>query len=82
MKISYDKEADAMYIYWNENPVDNTIEVSNRIKVDLDQEGSLRGIEILFVSQALKNTDFLNLDFQLPRVGKVTFSLSEPQEVS
>ncbi len=82
MRISYDEKADAMYIYWTEKPVDKTTEISNRVKVDLDKEDNLRGIEILFVSKALKDTDFLNFDFQLPKIGKVSIALPEPQEAN
>lgn len=82
MRISYDEKADAMYIYWTEKPVDKTAEISNRVKVDLDNEDNLRGIEILFVSKALKDTDFLNLEFQLPKIGKVSIELPAPQEAN
>jgi len=82
MRISYDREADAMYLYWTERPVERTVEVSNRVKVDLDKEGNLRGIEVLFVSKALKDADFLHLDLQLPTVGKISITLPERQGVS
>ena len=51
MKITYDSDADAMYIYLNEREVARTVQVSDRVLVDLDDEGNLRGVEILFVSK-------------------------------
>ncbi len=75
MRTTYDPSADAMYIYLTEKPVDNTVRVSNRVLVDLDSEGNLRGVEILFVSKALADTDFAHIHLELPHVGEVDLRL-------
>ncbi|MDI6736639.1 MAG: DUF2283 domain-containing protein [bacterium] len=75
MKITYDKDADAMYIYLNDKEVDKTVKVSSKILVDLDVDGNLRGIEVLFVSKALADTDFSHIYLQLPKVGDVDLHL-------
>ena len=75
MKITYDKEADAMYIYLNDKEVVKTVKVSNKVLVDLDVDGNLRGIEVLFVSKALSNTDFSHIYLQLPKIGDVDLHL-------
>lgn len=75
MRIAYDEVADAMYIYLTEKAVDRTVRVSSRVMVDLDAEGNLRGVEILFVSKALADTDFSHLHLQLPHVGEVDLRL-------
>jgi len=48
MRITYDEQADAMYIYFNEQPVASTKKVGEGVFVDLDSEGIIRGLEILF----------------------------------
>ncbi|MEW5768443.1 MAG: DUF2283 domain-containing protein [bacterium] len=75
MKLTYDEKADAIYIYLNEKEVAKTVRVSNRVIVDLDKEGNLRGIEVLFVSKALADTDFSHISLQLPKVGEVDLRL-------
>ncbi len=47
-----------MYIKLTKKKVNRTVKVSNRLFVDLDKEKNLRGLEILFLSKALKDTDF------------------------
>jgi len=46
MKITYDKEVDALYIRFIEAPV-TTQQVSEGIAVDYTEDGKLAGIEIL-----------------------------------
>ncbi len=50
MKIEYDKEADAAYIYFKEieeGEVAQTISLNDSVNIDLDKEGWTLGIEIL-----------------------------------
>lgn len=47
MRISYDEQADAMYIYFSELPVADTKKVAEGVFVDLDSKGVIRGLEIL-----------------------------------
>jgi len=75
MRITYDNEADAMYIYLNDREVAKTVRVSDRVLVDLDDEGNLRGIEILFASKVLADTDFSHIYMQLPKVGEIDLRL-------
>ena len=75
MRITYDEEADAMYIYLSEREVARTVQVSSRVIVDLDSDDNLRGVEILFASKALADTDFSHLHFQLPKVGEIDLRL-------
>lgn len=77
MKITYDKDADAMYICFTEKEVADTVRVSDKVLVDLDEEGNIRGVEILFVSRALAHTDFSNIYLQLPKVGEISIRLPE-----
>ena len=56
MKIEYDKEADAAYIYFKEieeGEVVQTISLNDSVNIDLDKEGRTLGIEILDASRNL-----------------------------
>lgn len=56
MKITYDKEADAVYIYFKEisdEEVTTTISLNDSINIDLDKEGKALGIEILNATKNL-----------------------------
>jgi uncharacterized protein YuzE len=54
MRIEYDKEANAAYIYLKEigeGEVASTISLSDSVNVDLDKDGKTIGIEILDASK-------------------------------
>jgi len=55
MKIDFDKEADAAYIYFKESIKEGeaveTIEVNENIILDFDKEKKLLGIEVLNASK-------------------------------
>lgn len=56
MKITYDKEADAVYIYFKEisdEEVTTTISLNDSVNIDLDKEGKTLGIEILNATKNL-----------------------------
>lgn len=57
MKIEYDKEADAAYIYLVEDIGDGkavrTIQLNDNIILDFDADGKLIGIEVLNASKVL-----------------------------
>jgi len=66
MKITYDSDADAMYIYLDENSeVDRTKQIDDNTIIDIDKKGRTIGIELLFVRetrpQLLKQIQFENL---------------------
>ena len=57
MKIEYDKEVDAAYIYLKttikDGEVKETIELNDNIVLDLEEKGKIIGIEILEASKVL-----------------------------
>ncbi len=56
MKIEYDKNADAAYIYFKEildSEVVQTISLNDSVNIDLDKDGRTLGIEILDASKNL-----------------------------
>lgn len=50
MKITYDPEADAMYVYIARQEISHTIPVNDSLLVDVDRDGNAVGIEILEAS--------------------------------
>ena len=57
MKISYDPDADAMYIQLRDVKSDYTKEVAEDIIIDYTKSGEIVGVELLFVKE--KNPDVL-----------------------
>ena len=56
MKITFDKEADAAYIYLKEispEEIAQTISLNESVNIDLDSEGRTLGIEIIDASKNL-----------------------------
>ena len=57
MKIEYDKDVDAAYIYLKipikDGEVKKTIELNENIILDFDDKGKLLGVEILDASKVL-----------------------------
>ncbi len=57
MKVTYDKEADAAYIYLKgkigKGEVKNTISMNDNIILDFDDDKKLIGIEILSASRVV-----------------------------
>ena len=58
MKLEYDKEVDAAYIYVKypikDGEAKKTIELNDNITLDFDENDKLLGIEILDASKVLK----------------------------
>jgi uncharacterized protein YuzE len=56
MKITFDSEANAAYIYFKEisqGEVENTISLNEFVNIDLDKEGKVLGIEVLEANKNL-----------------------------
>jgi uncharacterized protein YuzE len=66
--ITYDPEADAVYIYLSRAKVDHTEEAGPFI-YDLDANGRVRGIEILSASKVLAPGEWQNA--RLPGATKI-----------
>jgi uncharacterized protein YuzE len=49
MKVTYDAEARAAYIYLSDSPVRGGQNVTDQVTVDLDKDGNAVGIELLDV---------------------------------
>jgi len=61
MQINYDPQADTLYIQLQSGKVDDTIEHSKYIYVDVDKDDAPLGIEILFARRILGQTNVDNV---------------------
>ena len=64
MKITYDKDADAMYIKLLEGKFASNKEIDRNTILDLDEEGNILGIEILDASKRMGKKAFSNIQFE------------------
>ena len=66
MKISYDKEADAIAIWFKDVVPGKTVDLTEDIFMDLDENGKLAGIEILHASEKTNLMDFSKISLEFP----------------
>ena len=59
MKITFDKEADAVYIELGSGEFASNKKIDNNTIIDLDKNGNILGIELLNVSKRISK-DFLS----------------------
>ena len=59
MKITFDKEADAVYIEFSSGEFDKNKKIDEDTIIDLDSKGNILGIELLNVSSRISK-DFLS----------------------
>ena len=63
MKVSYDKEVDALYVQLAENLPDGVVEIQDEINLDVSKDGKILGIEILDASQKVDLRTLFNLHY-------------------
>ncbi len=66
MKITYDKIADAAYIYFKKNKIAKTVCLADRLIADLDKEGKIVGIEILDASFQIGGKKASEIKIKIP----------------
>lgn len=57
IKMTYDKETDAVYIYLSNKKVAYSKELDTERIIDYSEDGELRGIEFLSVSSGVNTND-------------------------
>lgn len=65
MKVSYDLQADSLWIRWNAEPIEESDEVEPGVILDYDASGAVVGIEVLNASKKIEG-------FSLESVVKTT----------
>ena len=61
MRMTYDKEADAVYVYVTNASYSHGKKVDDQRRIDYDADGDVRGIELLNVSRGV---DLRGVPFQ------------------
>ncbi len=69
MNISYDKDADCLYIQFQQGKVHRTKKIEEGILVDLDEEGKIYGIEIVGVSERMSIESLGKINIDVPVAG-------------
>ncbi len=64
MKITYDAEADALYILIHSAEGGDSVDVQEGITVDLDAQGEVIGIEILDASKRMTGEELTSVSYE------------------
>lgn len=76
MKITYDNEVDALYVYFNKGKVQKTKFLGSDFLVDIDKNENVLGIEVLNATKHIRKIkeksiiSFGNKSFVLPELVK------------
>ena len=66
MNISYDEDADRIYIQFQQGKVHKTRKIEEGILVDLDEEGKIYGIEIVGASERMSIASLGKINIDVP----------------
>ncbi|PZC46562.1 MAG: Uncharacterized protein YuzE [Chloroflexi bacterium] len=66
MKITYDTEADAIYIQFMEAPFSTNKEVADGVILDIGKDNEVLGIEVLDASLRFPPETLAHVDIQMP----------------
>jgi uncharacterized protein YuzE len=64
MKITYDPEADALYIGLRQVGAADSVDVEEGVVADLDEEGHIIGIQVLDASKRLSAEDLCEVSYE------------------
>jgi uncharacterized protein YuzE len=64
MKITYDPEADALYIELRDAPASDSIDVEDGVTVDLDNDGHIIALEVLDASKRMTPEELANVHYE------------------
>jgi uncharacterized protein YuzE len=64
MKITYDPEADAIYILLHHAEIKDSVDIEDGVLADLDSEGHIVGLEILDASHRLTKEELTSVSYE------------------
>jgi uncharacterized protein YuzE len=70
MKVTYDQEADAVYIQLSDKKPEGVIEVKEGINLDITTDGIIVGIELLNAARKISLKSFLSYEFSPDFISK------------
>jgi uncharacterized protein YuzE len=65
MRMTWDKQADALYIRFDEAKIVDSEEVSDGIILDFDERGRVVGLEMLDVRERFPDADLSRVDVEM-----------------
>jgi uncharacterized protein YuzE len=74
MKITYDPEADALYIELRDIVPADSVDIEDGVTAELDEEGHISALEILDASKRLTPEELTNISYE-------NLLLAQPVEV-
>lgn len=63
MKITYDSEADALYIELRRVPALDSVDIEDGVTADLDADGHIIAFEVLDASKRLTPSELSNIEY-------------------
>ncbi len=82
MKLEYDKIADAVYLQLNIGRVAKTIQLKDRLNVDVDGRGKVLGVEILDASNQVSKDRLSQVEVGLSTGIKIKSRSSATRKIS
>lgn len=76
MKITYDKEIDAMYIYFKKEKISKTVPMGDDFIIDIDKNKNIVGLEILNASRHIKDKESDKKEISRVFIGNKSFALA------
>ena len=64
MRITYDPEADAIYVLLHDDEPGDSLDVEEGVTVDLDKKGHVIGLEILDASKRLTPEELTSVSYE------------------
>ena len=77
MKVSYDKEVDALYIELSTQKPDGVIEIEEGINIDLTSDGYIVGIELIDATKKIPLDSFLKYEIDGESIGLMAKAKTE-----
>ncbi len=65
MKVSYDKEVDALYIEISTEKLDAVVEIEEGMNIDVSSNGTIVGIELIDASKKIPLDSFLKYELDV-----------------
>ncbi len=65
MRVTFDQEADALYVRLDKSHIVETEEVRPGVMLDFDERGEVVGFEILRAGERLSIAELKRMDFEL-----------------
>jgi len=77
MKVSYDKEVDALYIELSTQKPDGVIEIEEGINIDITSDGNIIGIELIDAAKKMPLDSFLKYEIDGESIGLMAMTKTE-----